>query len=115
MTNSDELLLYHKCGTTIIQETDGTFRSTKPSLGRMSILICPTCGAVLRDRDLYCSKADIAREKLRDEGWYPDPNSLALIDEDRRSAILATLQEALDEVGDADLLAIYTIVADLTE
>jgi hypothetical protein len=111
MTEQTEQVLYHKCGATVIQDDDGTFRVHGGELAGASILICPSCGAVLRDRDLYYSKSDIARDKLHDVGWYPDPDSLALMDDPaQRAAILSTLEGSLGDMGDADLLAVYTVV-----
>lgn len=110
MTEQTELVLYHKCGKTVIQDTDGAFKA----LDGASTLVCPGCGAVLRDRDLYGTKSDIARDRLRDVGWYPDPDSLALVDNPaQRAIIVSALEESLDEMGDADLLAVYTVVTAL--
>jgi hypothetical protein len=110
MTVSEQVL-YHKCGATVVQDADGTFKVHGGDLAGASILVCPICGSVLRDRDLYHSKSDIAREKLHDAGWYPDPDGLALMDEPRRrAAIVSTLREALANMGDADLLATYAVI-----
>ena len=115
MTNQVGQTLYHRCGATVVQDPDGTFRVDDGDLAGTSILVCPVCGAVLRDRDLYHTKADIARERLHDAGWYPDPNGLVLMsDPERRVAIVATLRNALDQMGDADLLAIYAVTVALT-
>ncbi len=109
-----EQVLYHKCGASVIQEGDGTFRVHTGDLAGASILVCPICGAMLRDRDLYHSKGDIAREKLHDIGWYPDLDGLTLVeDPQKRTAILASLKKALDDMGNADLLAVYAVVTAL--
>jgi hypothetical protein len=106
MTEQTELVLYHKCGRTVVQDADGAFRAHDGT----SILVCPSCGSVLRDRDLYGSKSDIARDKLHDVGWYPDPDSLALMDNPaQRAAIVSALKGAVDTMGDADLLAVYAV------
>ena len=115
MIEQTEQIVYHKCGATVVQDMDGTFRVHEGSLAGAGILVCPTCGAVLRDRDLYSAKSDIARDKLRDVGWYPDPDGLALLDDgERRAAIVSAVKKALDEMGDADLLAVYAVAAALT-
>jgi hypothetical protein len=111
MTEQTELVLYHKCGKTVVQDADGAFRA----LDGTSILVCPSCGAVLRDRDLYGTKSDIARDKLHDVGWYPDPDSLALMgDPTQRMMIVSALKKSMDQMGDADLLAVYAVVTALT-
>lgn len=111
MTQRTEQVLYHKCGAAVIQDADGAFKTHVGDLSGASILVCPICAAVLRDRDLYSAKSDITRDKLRDVGWYPDPDSLALMnDPTRRIAIVSTLKETLDDMGDADLLAVYAVV-----
>jgi hypothetical protein len=108
-------VLYHKCGAAVIQEDDGTFRAHGDDIAGESILMCPVCGAVLSDRDLYQARSDIARERLHDVGWYPDPDGLALMDDPaRRAAIAATVQEALGNMSDADLLSVYAVVLALT-
>jgi hypothetical protein len=108
-------VLYHKCGATVVQDVDGTFKVHGGDMAGESILMCPICGAVLRDRDLYHAKSDIAREKLHDAGWYPDPDGLALMDDPaRRAVIVATLREAFEDMSDADLLSVYAVVLALT-
>jgi hypothetical protein len=108
-------VLYHKCGAVVIQENDGTFRAHGGGIAGESILMCQVCGAVLCDRDLYQARSDIAREKLHDAGWYPDPDGLALMDDPaQRAAIAATVQEALGNMSDADLLSVYAVVLALT-
>ena len=107
MTEQAELVLYHKCGNTVVQDADGAFKA----ISGTSILVCPSCGAVLRERDLYGSKSDIARDKLRDVGWYPDPDGLALMDDpEQRAAVVSILKETLDNMGNADLLAVYAVI-----
>jgi hypothetical protein len=107
----NEQVLYHKCGATVLQDADGTFKSHSGGIAGASILVCPLCGAVLRDRDLYYARSDIARDKLHDVGWYPDPDSLALVDNPtQRATIVSTVKEALVDMGDADLLAVYAVV-----
>ncbi|MDY7079125.1 MAG: hypothetical protein SXV54_19605 [Chloroflexota bacterium] len=114
MAEKNGQVLYHKCGAMVIQDPSGTFRTHDSDPANASILVCPICGAVLRDRDLYATKSDIARDKLRDIGWYPDPDGLALMDDPKqRASILSTLQGALDSMGDADLLAIYAVAVAL--
>ncbi len=109
-----EQVLYHKCGATVVQNTDGTFRMHGGDLIVSSILVCPSCGAVLRERDLYATKSDIARDKLHDAGWYPDPDGLALMgDPAQRATILSTLEQSLDNMGHADLLAVYAVTVAL--
>jgi len=106
-----ENILYHKCGATVIQNSDGTFRMHGGDLAGSSILVCPSCGSVLRERDLYATKSDIARDKLHDAGWYPDLDGLALMgDPAQRQTIVSTLKQSLDNMGHADLLAIYAVV-----
>jgi hypothetical protein len=108
-------VLYHKCGAAVVQENDGTFWVHGGDMAGESILTCQVCGAVLRDRDLYQTKSDIARERLHDAGWYPDPDGLALMDDPaRRAAIAATVQKALGDMSDADLLSVYAVVLALT-
>ncbi len=110
-----EQVIYHKCGAAVIQDADGVFKAHDGDLSGASILVCPTCGAVLCDRDLYSIKSDIARDKLRTVGWYPDPDSLALMsDPAQRVTISSTLKEALDSMGDADVLAVYAVIMALT-
>ncbi len=105
-----EHILYHKCGATVVQNPDGTFRTHGGDLAVSSILVCPSCGSVLRERDLYATKSDIARDKLHDAGWYPDPDGLALMgNPDQRASITSTLKQAVDDMGDADLLAVYAV------
>ncbi|MCP4537834.1 MAG: hypothetical protein GY832_11880 [Chloroflexi bacterium] len=107
MTEQTELVLYHKCGRTVVQDADGAFRASDGT----SILVCPSCGAVLRDRDLYGTKSDIARDKLHDVGWYPDPDSLALMENPtQRATIVSVLEESLSQMGNADLLAVYAVI-----
>ena len=66
---------------------------------------------MLRERDLYATKSDIARDKLHDAGWYPDLDGLALMgDPAQRQTIVSTLKQSLDNMGHADLLAIYAVV-----
>jgi len=99
-----------------VQDVDGTFRAYDGGRAATSILVCPVCGGVLRDRDLFNARSDIARDRLHDVGWYPDPNSLALMEDPaQRAAILASLKEALDDMGDADLLAVYAVVMALMD
>jgi uncharacterized C2H2 Zn-finger protein len=110
-----EQVVYHKCGAAVVQDSDGTFRASKGGSADQTILVCPTCGAVLRDRDLYEAKSDIAREKLHDVGWYPDPDGLALMDvPGQRERLMSTLSDALQRIGDADLMAIYAVIVALT-
>jgi len=106
-----EQVLYHKCGAAVIQDDDGTFRAHTGDTARSTILVCPVCGGMLRDRDLYHTKADIMREKLHDIGWYPDLDSLSLIEApEKRAAIISSLKKVLDDMGNADLLAVYVVV-----
>jgi hypothetical protein len=115
MAEQAEQVLYHKCGAAVVQDADGTFRAID-ARGGGSILVCPVCGGVLRERHLYNDRSDIARDKLYDVGWYPDPDSLALLeDPTQRVAILSAIKAALEDMGDADLLAVYTVVSALTE
>ena len=110
-----ENILFHKCGATVIQNNDGTFRMHGGDLAGSSILVCPSCGSVLRERDLYAAKSDIARDKLHDAGWYPDPDGLALMnDPEQRATIVSTMRHAVDNMGDADLLSIYAVTMALT-
>ena len=110
-----EQVLYHKCGATVVQNADGTFRVHGGDLAGSSILVCPSCGSVLRERDLYVTKSDIARDKLHDAGWYPDPDGLALMnDPEQRADIVSTLKQAVDNMGNADLLSVYAVTMALT-
>ena len=43
MTEQTELVLYHKCGKTVVQDADGAFKA----LDGTSILVCPSCGKPL--------------------------------------------------------------------
>ena len=111
-----EQILYHKCGATVLQSDDGTFKMHGGNLAGSSILVCPSCGSVLRERDLYDTRSDIARDKLHDAGWYPDPDGLALMgDPKQRATIMSTLKQAVDNMGDADLLAIYAVALALMD
>ena len=115
MVEQADQVLYHKCGAAVVQDADGTFRAIAAHAGG-SILVCPVCGGVLRERHLYNDRSDIARDKLYDVGWYPDPDSLVLLeDPTQRAAILSAIVAALEGMGDADLLAIFTVVSALTE
>jgi hypothetical protein len=115
MAEQAEQVLYHKCGAAVVQDADGTFRAID-ALAEGSILVCQVCGGVLRERHLYNDRSDIARDRLYDVGWYPDPDSLALLeDPTQRAAILRAIKTAIESMGDADLLAVYTVVSALTE
>jgi hypothetical protein len=114
MAEQVDQVLYHKCGAAVVQDADGTFRAID-ARAEGSILVCPVCGAVLRERHLYNDRSDIARDMLYDVGWYPDPDSLALLEDPaQRAAILSAIEAAVEDMGDADLLAVFTVVSALT-
>ena len=103
-------VLYHGCGRAIVLDGD-IFRIHDGDLAGHVIERCPGCGMWLDAFDLYADPGGRTRNLLRQAGLYPTADGLVLMaDPERRTIILRDLREALGNLGNGDLLAVYAVV-----
>ncbi len=108
-------LLHHTCGQAVVLDGD-QFRIHGGDLAGHLIERCPRCDKPLDAYDLYTNPGGKLRNLLREAGYYPTRDSLALIaKEDQRSSAIEEMYAMSRQLSDGDLLAAYGVIAALLE